>query len=265
MSGRRRLKTRAEGVRPHSDGRSRNVEAEPSTETIEREVAARAGLAVAVERDGDRLVVTGLVASEGERAAVFDVIEGVLPGVEVVDNLEVAEVLPERIEGMSLSEASAGDFAAATPFLEDNAALEPGDFSDQEILTNPRGAAGPTGTAVDEDVSEGEEVYVPPIDPPVDRDGEVRAGFQTSSMDEIDVERSADGSLGDEAIADAIRQELREDAATQDAEVEVAVRRGIVRLRGRVQSLDDAESVEEVAARVPGVVEVIDELEVPGI
>ena len=48
--------------------------------------------------------------------------------------------------------------------------------------------------------------------------------------------------------------------ATTDLDVRVSVNRGIVRLRGSVPSLDDAENVEEVAFRVEGVVDVMDEL-----
>jgi osmotically-inducible protein OsmY len=55
---------------------------------------------------------------------------------------------------------------------------------------------------------------------------------------------------------------LREDSTTTALEIEVAVDEGIVHLTGRVPSLDDAESAEEVAARVPGVVDVEEELEV---
>ena len=40
------------------------------------------------------------------------------------------------------------------------------------------------------------------------------------------------------------------------------VRRGIVHLRGSVPEIQDAESAEEVAWRVPGVVDVVDETEV---
>ena len=36
---------------------------------------------------------------------------------------------------------------------------------------------------------------------------------------------------------------------------------GVVRLTGRVESIDDAESAEEVAARVPGVLEVDEALD----
>ena len=40
------------------------------------------------------------------------------------------------------------------------------------------------------------------------------------------------------------------------------MRDGIVRLRGIVPTLDDAESAEEVAGRVPTVIEILEELEV---
>jgi osmotically-inducible protein OsmY len=51
---------------------------------------------------------------------------------------------------------------------------------------------------------------------------------------------------------------------TTDLAVRVAVRNGVVYLRGAVSSLDDAESAEEVASRVPGVAEVVEELDVAG-
>lgn len=53
--------------------------------------------------------------------------------------------------------------------------------------------------------------------------------------------------------------ELREDAATTDLRVDVLVWDGVVRLRGTVPTLEDADNAEAVAARVPGVRE---ELEV---
>ena len=108
--------------------------------------------------------------------------------------------------------------------------------------------------------------YSPPIDPVVTTDQhgntQVLGGFSSSSMESIAVERSSDGTLGDEAIAEAILRELREDAATTALRIEVQVENGVARLRGTVTDIVDSESVEEVAARVPGVTEVIDELTV---
>lgn len=109
-----------------------------------------------------------------------------------------------------------------------------------------------------------------PIDPVVTTDErgrlEVLGGFSPDSMSEVEVEPSAEDRLpGDEALADAIRRELREDAATTDLRIGVAVRRGEAHLRGVVPTLEDADNAEAVAARVPGVLEVVEELDVPGI
>jgi osmotically-inducible protein OsmY len=111
-------------------------------------------------------------------------------------------------------------------------------------------------------VSEGGDAYVPPMDP-VGGSRRLIGGFEMSSMDSIEVEPSAlDNLPGDEGIADAIRLELGEDAATAGLPVRVTVRRGIVRLSGVVETLDDADNAAEVASRVPGVVEVREELDV---
>ncbi len=72
---------------------------------------------------------------------------------------------------------------------------------------------------------------------------------------------AGDNQPGDEALADAIRRELSEDALTADLPIDVEVSDGVAYLRGTVPDLTDAENVEEVAGRVPGVYEVVDELD----
>ena len=111
-------------------------------------------------------------------------------------------------------------------------------------------------------------MYSPPEDPVITTNAhgepQVLGGFGEDT--EITVERSAlDGQRGDEAIADAIRRELNEDAATADLLIVVAVRNGVAHLRGKVADLEDAENAESVAARVPGVREVVEELEVSSV
>ena len=116
---------------------------------------------------------------------------------------------------------------------------------------------------------EDDTAYSPPTDPVVTTDmhGNTRVlgGFSSDSMESIEVERSSDGTLGDEAITEAILRELREDAATTSLQLEVNVVKGVARLRGAVPDMVDAENAEEVAARVPGVTEVIDETKVSSI
>jgi hypothetical protein len=140
-----------------------------------------------------------------------------------------------------------------------------------EMLTERElrdGETGDAGVAAEEGMT-----YVPPSDPPVtpdeDRQGaEVAAGFGTTAIDEpIDQDhRSRALSDGDEMSA-RVREALRADAATSRYADSVAIgtRGNTVALRGVVDDLEDSDSLVEVANRVSGVEEVIDELEVRGL
>jgi osmotically-inducible protein OsmY len=230
---------------------------------IENQLAQQAGVYAAVEETATVVVLSGLISTEEQRQAAMDIVSVMAPSKRIIDNLEVVDVMPETLGSLHLSTASAGAFQGATPGTSDSEALEPGDFSDQVILNNALGAAGPSGTTNDEDIGEGEEVYVPATDPVVSREGEFLGGFQLSSDDSVVVETSALGDpRSDGSIAAAIRQELKEDAATSGLEIHVSVERGLAELRGSVSDLEDAENAEAVASRVPGVVEVRENLDV---
>lgn len=140
---------------------------------------------------------------------------------------------------------------------------------DDPLLNDPVAASGPSSDGPDDPAADGDDVYTPPTDPVVTTDhrGNTRVlgGFQTTSMDENTPVRSSDGTLGDEAIEDAVRAELSEDAATTDLNVDVRVRNGVVTLRGEVELLDDADNAEAVASRVEGVREVRENLDVRGV
>ena len=115
-------------------------------------------------------------------------------------------------------------------------------------------------SAVDEN-----ETYLPPMDP-VEKpdahgDPQIVGGFSPDSMsDEVPVPRPVTGGSPDEALADRIRRELLEDAATTDLEVLVEVRDGTAYVRGHINDLVDADNVMAVAGRVPGIADVVDEL-----
>ena len=128
----------------------------------------------------------------------------------------------------------------------------------------------PAGTTDVMESSAEAEPYFPPTDlvlrpAPETREGyEVVGGFAATAMDDL-----AEGPLpvsgvrrGDEEIADDVRRELSEDSSTTDLAIRVDVRNGIVYLRGSVPSLEDAAAAEEVASRVPGVVEVREHLNI---
>ena len=109
------------------------------------------------------------------------------------------------------------------------------------------------------------EPYFPPTDPVVRSGSEPRVlgGFEPTSMsgDPARPPRSESGGVPDEALAARVRRELREDAATTDLRLEVEVRDGIATLRGTVNDLADTDNALEVAGRVSGIVDVVDELE----
>lgn len=238
----------------------------PLSAEIERRLHEEAELHIAVSEDEGKIILTGIVGRQRERETALEIVNELAPGVEVEDNLEVDEALPEGVVG-TLGDLVAPPVGRVESLeqlseREDEESIEPGDFTDQEVIEFGDAAAGPSSALDDDEAGAGDEVFVPPVDP-VGTDREVIGGLQTSALDEVQVERSAlDGAPGDEAIRDAVLLELREDAATTDLDIEVEVEGGRVVLLGRVPYVEDVENAEEVASRVPGVVEVEERLEV---
>jgi osmotically-inducible protein OsmY len=240
--------------------------------TVQRRIEqalADAGMAVIVTDAGQTIRLDGRVDTDEARQAASDVAAAVAPDRRIENNLEVETILPASTTTLRSDGPAAGDLPdTLDEALAGGSDFEP-DFTDQELETSATEMAGEASASDDPD-PDGETVFFPPTDPvmTVDDQNEVQVlgGFAPTSMDEIEVEPSAlDGRPGDEAIADAIRRELREDALTTDLTIRVTVRDGVAHLRGSVPSLDDAESAEEVAGRVPGVREVIEELDVAGL
>lgn len=106
------------------------------------------------------------------------------------------------------------------------------------------------------------EPYIAPTDPPVlpgGRDNvEMAQGFATSS----DGEEQRAGTPGDDEITQRVQHLLHTDAATTHLRLAVETTEGRVYLRGVVPGLDDTDLAAEVASRVPGVVDVVDEMTV---
>jgi len=233
---------------------------------LTRQLAA-SGLPMVVEVSDGALVVSGVVQTEEARQAVLDIVSATAPDARVDDQIDVEAVLPPDIDRFVSDEVSTEPPRSRREIRALDEELDP-DFTDQPVLRDPIAASGASSGEEEDVVESGNEVYSPPDDPVITTDahGEAKilGGFGEDT--EITVERSAlDGQRGDEAIADAIRLELREDAATTDLIIVVAVHNGVAHLRGKVSDLEDAENAEAVAARVPGVREVVEELEVSNV
>jgi osmotically-inducible protein OsmY len=234
----------------------------PLTRRIEAQLA-EAGLQVTVESSDGSLILSGIVESQEAREAATDIAARVAPRARIDNQLDVESVLPTDVDDFVGDEPSA-ELAETRAEVADQ--IEP-DFTDQPGLFDPIEASGAESSAPDDPAETG-EVYTPPTDPVVTTGlhGEARVLNGFDSGEDLTVEPSAmDGQPGDEALADAVRRELAEDAATTDLEIVVAVRNGVVHLRGLVSDLDDADNAEAVAARVPGVREVVEELDVANV
>src|SRR5436190_21208908 len=180
---------------------------------------------------------------------------------EIIDEEPDLTTSPHTLGTESLGTASDVDEGDAIADVEPS-------LVDQELLTDPMAASGGPDDNVDP-VSEGDEVYVPPTDPVITAGdhGETRVlgGFSPEADVGHRPLRSSDGQIGDEALADAVRSALRHDATTTDLRVDVAVEDGVVRLFGTVADLEDVDNAEAVAGRVPGVVDVVEELQVASV
>jgi hypothetical protein len=195
-----------------------------------------------------------VVETPEARAAALEIARELAGGKPIDADIEVSTTLPR--EEADAPVPPAGNLADTIVEVDD---------PNRELLPDMMGM-DPGSTDERSVIEDGEEPYFPPTDPVVAIDGrgelEVLGGWTPTSADEAEVAPSATGwRPGDEALADAVRRELREDAATTALELAVTVREGRVLLRGRVADLIDAENAEAVAARVPGVLEVIEELE----
>lgn len=223
------------------------------TDRISERIHREANLHVAVEESRERIVLSGMVDSPEARDQAVDIAARLAPGKRIdADALEVMVTLASP--DATVDVPAAGNLSdTIVDVVDANDTLAP-DFMDRPTETDP-GAV----------IQDGEEPYFPPTDPVLATDNrgnvEVIGGFSSTSDSAQEVAPSAmDGRPGDEALVDAISRELRQDAATTDLRILVTVREGVAHLRGTVADLDDAENAEAVAARVPGVVEVIEDL-----
>lgn len=229
---------------------------------------AQIPVAVVVENGVARLI--GPVASARLRQAAIDLASAVKQVKSVDDEMNYEVVSPDMVSEPQDEDEEFG--YADEESLEDDISDEDADFQTRE---EPRDDS----TLDYQKVFEDEETFFPPTDPVAEPsryggDLDVIGGFQPEATDDTEEEESEayDESVAlddgdrvilrdDEDIRDDVIRELREDAVTTDLKLKVTVRRGVVILRGTVQTIDDAENAQEVASRVAGVVDVDDRTE----
>lgn len=253
------------------------TDARPSAATNDRELAARierlltaeAGIYVAARVEHGVVYLEGLVESAEQVEAASDIVQG-LAGVERIENALEVEEFDDESEGGA---PSTPEYADREYRMLDGDRERRGDELAPDF-SQPFPAVGSDVTSDSIVATEEAIPYVPPTDPVVrpaenDEGLEVVGGFGTTAMDEYpdDLETTALGEAppGDEDLETRILAELEADAQTTDLLIHVIVRNGIAHLRGRVPTLADAEAAEAVAARVPGIREVVEELDIAGL
>ncbi len=256
---------RADGAANEGQGKGRE-QAGDLAARIERLLADEAGVYANARIAGDVLYLNGLVESAAQRDAATDLAERLAGSLRVQNDLDVEEFTVGASTNPDQQMVAAD---TRYQMLEIDRGLE------QEPLEPDFNAPIPTVggdmttdmmVAVEEGIP-----YMPPTDPVVrptydDQQLDPLTGFGETSIEEFPDQSATtalgDAPPGDEDIRSQVLEALAADATTTDLNIAVAVRNGVVRLRGRVATLDDVESAEEVAGRVPDVVEVIEELEV---
>lgn len=237
---------------------------------IDRLLRDEAEIFAAVRVAAGAVYLDGIVESAAQRDAATDLALGVAGIARVQNDLEIEEFgqpgaatrLDESVHADVSYQMLEADLAAnpnplrelAEPDLNEAVPLVGGDITSDAMIAAEEGIP-----------------YVPPTDPVVRPSAAAQGlaivgGFGTSADDEYpDLSATTalgDAPPGDEDLREQVIAALRADAATTELVIAVTVRNGIVHLRGEVQTLDDTEFAEEVAARVPGIHTVVEELTV---
>lgn len=239
-------------------------------ERLAKALSEELGFPIEVAIAGGQITLSGVADSAEARVSAAESVAGVVPGMPVQNNITIAEGTMMRTGNGYADENRPGDTKPPMGSESIEAAhmsdLDAG-FTDQPLETNEITVANDSIPDLDED-AEPDPTFFAPTDPVLklgERGGaDVLGGFTPTSdtSDEVDLSVE-DHQPGDESIADAVRRELQEDALTTDLPIEVVVERGVVHLQGSVPSQEEAEGAQDVASRVPGVREVLDELELP--
>lgn len=234
---------------------------------IQREILKETGARVVVAEANGVILLSGTVPTDEDHARATEIAVSRAGGLRVENGLEVRRVVAEGIEdtvGLNADELNPDDIAQSPPAIL-SSGLDAG--TNQVPLETDESDVVDDSVYDAIDPVEEDPAYFAPTDPVItegqDGETEVLNGWEpTADADQTVPASAEDNQPGDEALAEAITRELREDASTTSLRIDVQVDRGVARLRGRVTDLADAENAESVASRVPGVRDVVEELDV---
>lgn len=242
-----------------------------SAERIQQQLRHEFSRSIVVAEEDGTIFLSGHVESEDARNRAQQIAAALAPDRRIENDLDIERDVVEGTGGDTGLNADELDTDEAADADQDVSLESSGidDLDEVPLETDDNDVVDDT-IYDDEPPVEPDPAYFAPTDPVIGSDQEgnlvVLGGWEPTSLSDEEVDRSAeDNRPGDEALADAIRRELREDALTTDLQIDVQVENGVAHLRGRVAGLDDAEAAQEVASQVPGVRDVIDELDVAGI
>lgn len=227
---------------------------------VQRKLRESFGEDITVGGSDDAIYLSGRVRSGAERQLAEEIARSMAEGMGIENDLVVERLLPDDRIAVRSPDLGEGDlFQEFSCEAESDGLVNP-EFTGQPLDSNPDADAG----VADNPSLEDDPTYFPPTDPVIapanDENREIQGGFAPTSMDDMRVERSSEDNLpGDEALADAARQALSDDATTTALGLDVIVERGVAHVRGRVPDLVDAENAEGVVSEVPGIRAVLDE------
>lgn len=238
---------------------------------IQRELARQAGIRIVVGEANGVIILSGRVETDADRSRAVQIASSLAPDKRIENSLETERIVAEGIEdtaGVNADELNPDDLAESPPALLQSTGYDasqngvPLETDEMDVVDPQYEVTADQVKPVEEDPS-----YFAPTDPVIGtgQEGEttVLGGWTPTSTTSQEVAASAeDNQPGDEALASAITRELHEDAATTALQIDVEVDQGVAHLRGTVTDLIDAENAESVASRVPGVRDVIEELNV---
>ena len=142
----------------------------------------------------------------------------------------------------------------------------PGSIEDETTGEFRPGETGDPIEAAEEGLT-----WIPPMDPPIVADGRgdaaVAAGFGTSAEDEpFDADHHAEPVTAGDEVQTRVMEALVATASTSTLldDVSIGVEGGVAIVQGSVDDIDSEDEVIAVAESVPGIDEVVSELEIRG-